>query len=183
MKIRYSLNRLDLFKARIAIVLSNRTILVFLLAIGGLVFYATLTSKAAPTHSLNFRILSATIQLMFVYGMTLGMLVLMSFIQAFTGKEKGVIGEHTLRITDEGLEEATEYNLSLHRWSAFGKRKKRGGLMLIYVTDRMAHIVPVRRPLLEGDLPEFLRCIDENTKKAFRSPQTTPAHRSSVSDR
>ena len=68
---------------------------------------------------------------------------------------RGVLGEHTLTVTEEGLVETTEHNESLHRWSAYHRTQRSGAYLFLYVNDTMAHVVPLRRPPLEGDAASF----------------------------
>ena len=164
MKIRYVLTRMDLFKARMSLVVSNRILLGFFAMLGTIVIIATLSDKTSAPHSVGFRAILAGLQLFIVYGAAFSLLTILSLAQAFSGKAKGLVGEHTLRITMDGLEEITEYNVSLNRWAAFNGCKKRGSLLFIYVTDGMAHVVPFRRPLLEGDINSFLHGIDEKVR-------------------
>lgn len=161
MQIRFTLTRLDLFRARLALVCANRALLALWAVVAIVVAYSAFTDKTTMGRGPGFRATLAILQVIFTLGFSFLALAAFTLIQTFTGKARGVIGEHTLRITDEGLEEATEYNVSLHRWTAFEKCRQRGGMLFIYVTDSMAHVVPLRRPLLEGDLGDFRRLLEE----------------------
>jgi hypothetical protein len=160
MQIRFSLSRLDLFRARAAVLLCSRALWALWGGIGALVFYSAFTTELKEPHGTGFRLTLAAVETVVVLGFSIGFAMAFTLFQTFAGKGRGVLGEHTLRLTDEGLEETTEYNVSLHRWSGFGKCRERGGFFFIYVTDTMAHVVPLRRPLLEGDLAEFRRALE-----------------------
>ena len=64
--------------------------------------------------------------------------------------------------------ETTEYNSSLHRWSAFHKMKESKGFLWIYVTDLAAYAVPLKRPLLEGDVTVFMEKISSKAPTLAR---------------
>jgi hypothetical protein len=59
-------------------------------------------------------------------------------------KNRGVVGEHTLEINDEGLLEKTPFNESLHRWTGFHKIQASRKYLFVFVTDNIVHYVPFR---------------------------------------
>ena len=73
----------------------------------------------------------------------------------FSRKNRGVIGEHRLTITEAGLVETTTLNESLNRWAGLHKIVSTRAGLIIYVNDSMFHFVSRRRPLIEGDLVKF----------------------------
>jgi hypothetical protein len=156
MRIRFSLTRFDLFKARTAALMSSRPLQVLLLLIAAFSGFSGFTAESAASKTVGYRIFSASLQIFIVLGFGFCCATLLNAWLSFTAKAKGVIGEHTIEVTDEGLLETTDYNTSLHRWSGFHKMKQSSGFLWIYVTETMAHIVPLERPLLEGDLSLFV---------------------------
>lgn len=166
MKIRFSLTRFDLLKARTATLLSNRPLLVVAMLMSAFCGVSGFTAESVAGATVAFRVLYASIGILFVLGFGFFSAMLFNALQCFTTKAKGVIGEHTLEVTEEGLLETTEYNTSLHRWSAFHKIKRSGGFLWIYVTDTMAHVVPLKRPLQEGDLSAFLDQLSSKVNPA-----------------
>lgn len=165
-KIRYNLTRFDLFKARTATLMSNRPLQVLLLLIAVFCAVSGFTAEAAAGQSVAYRVFYAFIETLFVIGFGFFGAMLLMVLQCFTGKAKGVIGEHTLEVTDEGLLETTDYHTLLHRWSGCHKMKQSIGFLWIYVTDTSAHIVPLNRPLMEGDLSLFVDHVRSKVKNA-----------------
>ncbi|MDD5263045.1 MAG: YcxB family protein [Methylacidiphilales bacterium] len=166
MKICYNLTRLDLLHARVVRLLANRPQIVLLLAISGFFLITAFTQEANASKDVTYKIIYAGIEIVFVVGAGLVGGVLMIVAQCLTTKGKGVLGKHTLEVTDEGLVETTEYNTSIHRWPAFHKVTKSRGFLWIFVTDSLIHIVPLKRPLLEGNLADFVEQIKRRTESA-----------------
>ncbi|HRX85257.1 MAG TPA: YcxB family protein [Phycisphaerae bacterium] len=75
---------------------------------------------------------------------------------------QGVMGEHELAITEEGLHEQTKHNTHLHRWSAVREAVTTpdGAYLLIVLTSGGAHAVPAAG-VIEGDLAEFTVALGE----------------------
>jgi hypothetical protein len=165
-RIRFSLTRFDLFKVRAAGFMTSRPLQVVFLLIGAFAGYSGFTAEFATGESVGFRVFCASIQVILVLGSGFFVALLLDALQCFTGKAKGVIGEHTLEVTDEGLRETTEYNSSLYRWSGFHKMKQSSGFLWVYVTDTKAHVVPLDRPLLEGDVSMFVDQIRSRVNPA-----------------
>jgi hypothetical protein len=166
MRIRYNLSRLDLFKARMVALMSCRPLIAVVLLIAALSIIGTFTQESLTGKPFGFKVVYLSLQTVFVIGGGLFFATLVNALRCLTAKAKGVIGTHTLEITDEGLVETTEYNTSLYRWSAFHKLKKSKRFLWIYVTDLAAYAVPLKRPLLEGDVTVFMEKISsklENT--------------------
>ena len=166
MKIRFSLTRFDLLQVRTAALLSNRLLQAVVVLLTAFCGVSGFTAESVAGRTVAYRVLYASIGILFVLGSGFFSAMLFIVLQCFTTKAKGVIGEHTLEVTEEGLLETTEYNTSLHRWSAFHKIKRSSGFLWIYVTDTMAHVVPLRRPLQEGDLSAFLDQLSSKVNPA-----------------
>jgi hypothetical protein len=165
-RIRFSLTRVDLFKIRTAALMSSRPLQALLLLTACFCGFSGFTYESIAGESVAFRTFYAGCEIMFVLGVGFIAASLLNALHCFTGKARGVIGEHTLEVTDEGLIETTEYNTSLHRWSGFHKMKQSIGFLWIYVTDTMAHIIPINRPLQEGDLPAFVHQLRAKVNNA-----------------
>jgi hypothetical protein len=170
MKIRFSLTRFDLFKARTGTLLSSRPLQALLLLIAAFCGFSGFMAESVAGETVAYRLLFASLEILFVLGSGFCCATLLNALQCFTAKSKGVIGEHTLEVTNDGLLETTDYNVSLHRWSGFHKMKQSSGFLWIYVTDTMAHIVPLKRPLQEGDLSLFVDQVRSKVKTCSTSP-------------
>ena len=170
MRIRFSLTRFDLFKARTAALMSSRPLQVLLLLVAAFSGFSGFTAESVAGKTVAYRIFFASLQIFLVLGFGFCSATLLNAWQSFTAKAKGVIGEHTIEVTDEGLLETTDYNTSLHRWSGFHKMKRSSGFLWIYATETMAHIVPLERPLLEGDLSVFVDQVRSKSSDAQAAP-------------
>jgi hypothetical protein len=166
MKIRFSLTRFDLFKARTATLMFDRPLQIVLLLIAAFSGVSGFTAEAVAGKSVGYRVFYAGIETLFVIGFGFFGATLLIVLQCYTGQAKGVVGEHTLEVTNEGLLETTDYHTLLHRWSGFHKMKQSIGFLWIYVTDTGAHIVPLKRPLKEGDLLLFVDHVRSKVKNA-----------------
>jgi hypothetical protein len=89
--------------------------------------------------------------------------------QSFLRKDKGVLGEHTLEITDEGLVESTDVNISLATWGSSFRIRETTRYAFIFVSEGNAHIVPLSRSPLEGSVREFLNELRSRIRKAQQS--------------
>lgn len=52
--------------------------------------------------------------------------------------------------------ERTEFNESLHHWHSIHKVKLSPRYLYVYVSDSMAHVIPRRSFLSEGEMHEFM---------------------------
>jgi hypothetical protein len=174
MKIRYIITRMDLLQGRMLAIFSNRILGGFYLLLAAYVVFRSLHEKSVLEQGVAFRCILVGIELFFLFGGSFALLIVISAIQVFATKGKGQIGEHSLRITEEGLEESTEYNIALNRWSGFHRMKKRGSIYLLYVTENSAHVVPTKRAPLEGDFAAFFREIEARSGKSSQLARLAP---------
>jgi len=96
------------------------------------------------------------------------------------GKHVGVLGAHTLEIKDDGLEESTAVNKSLHRWNPQFKVREFGNYVLIYPTDDKYFQIPKRNGGHKGDLATFLAHLKTkitSNKSPTAPPEIPPAAR------
>jgi len=166
MTIRYANTRWDLWKGRLAATCANKLVMGFWLLVGLLFAFSGFNEQTVQSESLGYRLVLAGLMLVFVLVFNAVLLAAFLALQVLLQRGKGVLGEHTLRITDMGLEEATEHNVSLHRWTAYFRCKRRFGYWLIYVTEDMAHLVPTGRGLLEGDVDAFVAELEKRARQA-----------------
>lgn len=95
-------------------------------------------------------------------------------VQSFLRRDKGVLGEHTLAITDEGLVESTAVNRSLANWGTSFRIRETGRYAYIFVSDTNAHVVPKTSPPLEGSVDEFLNALRARIKQIEQGPPIPP---------
>jgi hypothetical protein len=92
--------------------------------------------------------LTAIEALLFVVGFTGIMLVSLlcvGLMVAFLLKQRGVVGEHVLEVTEQGPVERTEFNETLHKWGAICRITSMTGYLYIHVSDMNSHQIPKRR--------------------------------------
>jgi len=71
------------------------------------------------------------------------MLFLMKLrIKKFSKRNEGIIGEHSIEISEEGVREITKVNNSLNLWNGITKIKQDNSYIYIYIKEFEAHIIP-----------------------------------------
>lgn len=141
--IRYQITRWDLFTNWLTIFLRNRIIQVFVVAI------MILNAGLILGPGLSARPFSRTVFYGVVYiigfvGVLLVFQGIVGFATAFLLKQRGIVGQHVLEITEQGLVERTEFNETLHKWTSICRILSIGGYLYIYVSDNNCHQVPKR---------------------------------------
>jgi hypothetical protein len=107
--ISYRITRWDLFANHMTIWLRNRILQAFMVLFLGWQLW-TAVSPALGYASL-VQIASRVLGVLAFYGASLmGALIFVGLAMSFLLKQRGVVGEHTLEITDDGLIESTEMN-------------------------------------------------------------------------
>ncbi len=159
MTIRFTNTRRDLIVAQWHLLRRNRALRLFLLPLAAFILYSSFTYSGVQDKTTGYKIYHALFSLVVTLGLGAlgGMSVAALNVLLFKGK--GVLGEHTLTILDEGLEETTAYNRTLNRWSAMPPVWSTSDYHFIFITENMAHLVPRKRPLLEGDLEAFVAAV------------------------
>lgn len=141
--ITYELTRWDVFANSMTVVLRNRLlqwIIPLALLLNGAIILLPKLGKAT------------LLQLAFdAVGLVIGFGVFLLFCQtlmalliAFLLKQRGLVGQHTLMITEEGLIERTDFNETLHKWASVCRVMSLFGYVYIYVGDLNSHPVPKR---------------------------------------
>lgn len=131
-----------------------------------LIWWSQFTYEKNLVHPMGHRVTLASISIViFAVAMTC-LICLVLTLTIVLRKHKGVLGIHTLDITDEGLRESTEFNDGLNKWTGLHRLRESRGFVYIYITEAMAHIIPVTRQPLEGDIDAFKRALREKMKEA-----------------
>ncbi len=164
MTIRYLTTRGDLLAANFRSLVHNRFLWAFwTLAIIWLC-YGALRAPEVAARGLGYKIGLSLFTAAFHFAMLFSLTFVLVSLMVLLRKNRGVLGEHRLTISPEGLVEATAYNESLNRWSAYHRTVSTKRYLMLYVTEGQFHIVPKRRPLLEGDLAAFEAALAEKTE-------------------
>jgi hypothetical protein len=56
----------------------------------------------------------------------------------------GLLGEHTLILSDDGIIESTSVNEALNKWAGIRGIEQNDGYIFIFLNQTMAHIIPKR---------------------------------------
>jgi hypothetical protein len=140
--ITYELTRWDLFQNHSTILFRNRLLqVVILLAIVGTELVVLRGYSGAPLNFLLNASFSAICNLLGWLAVTL---LLLSLAISFVFKQRGVVGEHTLEITERGLSERTNYNENLSKWPSIRRLHSTRSYLYIYVSDFNFLSVPKR---------------------------------------
>jgi hypothetical protein len=140
--ITYELTRWDLFQNQATIVFRNRVVqVVILLGIVGVEAVVLRGYYGAPPAFLLSACFAAVCNLLGWLAVTL---LLVSLAMSFLFKQRGVVGQHTLEITDRGLSERTDYNENLAKWASIRRLHSTRRYLYIYVSDFNFYAVPKR---------------------------------------
>jgi hypothetical protein len=141
--ITYQLTRWDLVLNSVAVLFRNRitrVVFPFFMVLNGVILLGPglrtrppwLTAVEALVYSVGFAVF------MLVFLFCFGLAV------AFLLNQRGVVGEHVLEITEQGLVERTEFNETLHKWGAICRVMSMWGYLYVYVSDMNCHQIPER---------------------------------------
>jgi hypothetical protein len=139
--IRYQLTRGDVFANWMTIIFRNRMLQIFVLV--ALIINGCIWAPGFGARSTGFLVIEAGLYLVGFLGFLALVQAVMGAAHAFLAPLRGVVGEHTLEITDRGLIERTDCNETLHRWP-MGRILSLGPYLYIYVSDTNSHQVPKR---------------------------------------
>lgn len=165
MRLRYTLSRWDLFRAGLRAIVCQRVLLVVAIPLLVLTWWSTYTYDENRELPAPFRIAVATLTSASVAGFGILAGAVVVAVQSFFRRDRGVLGEHTLEITDEGLVESTEVNRSLANWRTSFQIRETSRYAYIYISVGNAHVVPKKSPPLEGSVTEFLDELRVRIKK------------------
>lgn len=174
MRLRYELTRLDLFRSGFRSLISQKILWVFGVGLLAFTWWNTFTYEDPnqPKQSLAAKVIVATFSAGIGAAIGLSAGTLFIAIQSFFRRDKGVLGGHTLEITDEGLVESTSVNSSLNKWNSSFQIRERGNYAYIMVSDHYGYAVPRNRLPLEGSLDQFLFELQARIKQPQPNPST-----------
>ena len=156
MRLRFRLTRADLIRAQTRAIFHNKVFIGVLVLFFAFLWWSTFTMAEIAKHHEAVR--AATAATAAAIG-SIGVLlftVLILALQNLLRRDKGVLGEHTLELTEEGLVESTDVNRSLANWRTQFKIRDTRHYAYIYISESNAHIVPKKREPLEGCTEVFL---------------------------
>lgn len=164
MTIRYTITRKDLLVANFRTLIRNRFLQVVWAVIICSSCYSALHEPKMLGYGLAYKIGFCLFFGAIYFAALFGLTFVVTSAMLLVRKNKGVLGEHRLTISDEGLIESTIYNESLNRWSAYHKTISTSGYLLLYVSEVHFHFISKKRPLLEGDLAAFESLLNAKVK-------------------
>lgn len=171
MTIRYIVTRGDLLFATFRSLIRNRFILVIWTVLIGWICFNAVRGPQVASHALGYKLVFCIFMAVFYFVILFSVTFALTSVMMLLRRNTGLLGEHRLSISDEGITESTSHNESLNRWSAYHRTVKTKRHLMLYVTEVQYHIISRRRPLLEGDLRSFEAMLDAKTKKANQTPE------------
>lgn len=166
MRIRYLVTRGDLVRAQIGALVRQPVLLVAVLVMTGLFAASVVAGPALQETTWQLRLVAGVISAGLFLVLSAVLACVLSVLLVVTRKHQGVVGEHTLELTESGLLETTAFNQSLHRWEGLHKIRRTPAALIIHVTETMFHYVARPRPLLEGNLESFEQEVVERFARA-----------------
>ena len=166
MKIRYVVTRGDLLFATLRSILRNRFLSVLWSALIVWACYDQVHSAKVVDHSTGYKVFLCVFLAATYLVMLFGATFVLTSAMVLLRKNTGLLGEHELSISDEGIVESTAHNHSTYRWSCYHRTVSTRNYLMLYVTEGQFHIISKRRRLLGGDLAAFEALLREKTKRA-----------------
>lgn len=159
MRLCYTLNRRDLVWAGSRALFHQRGMLLIAIALTAFVWWSTFTDDQNRDLPIIARVITATVTAAICIGVGIAVGVGCVAAHAFLRKDQGVLGEHTLEITDDGLIESTEVNRSLYNWRTTFRILETRNYAYVYISATHAHIVPKNPLLIDGSVDDFLAAL------------------------
>lgn len=178
MRLRYELTRLDLFRCGVRAIFFTRILLLLIIPLLVFVWWTTFTYEDPKTgkQPMGVRIFAATFSAVCSAGIGVMGGVAVTAAQSFLRRDQGVLGEHTLEISDEGLIESTAVNRSVAKWATAFRIRDTKRYAFVYVSETNYHAIPKANPPLEGSVDEFLNALRMRIKHNGRcSPPSLPS--------
>ncbi len=142
--VRFSLSRWDIVLCRLWVMAHNGKLMAVMLLMCAGVPILNYQRPENVRYPLLYCVLYFVITFALMACLMVVVQVLFHTFWVFVNKNRGVIGEHTLEIRDDGLLERTAVNESLNRWAGFHKIQASRRYLFIFATDNLVHYVPFR---------------------------------------
>jgi hypothetical protein len=160
MNLRFRTTPWDLYWSLVHRVICSRGSLVVLLVIWIWAIYETTKKLLHVDLNVADKILIIIFAAIIWAAFLLALTLVVSACTTFFTRKQGLACEHTLRLLDEGVEEATDMNRSVYRWPMIKGMKKVWGMWVILGPNGIALAFRPSR-ILEGDPTEFARILNE----------------------
>jgi len=159
MQLKYFVKKRDILFGRLSLMFRNKILLGFSILVISLLTWSISTGPEYDKTTIFVRIACILTALVFSTIVYFALQILLHLIMVWCSKHRGIEGSHTLEIKDDGLEESTDINKSLHRWNPSFSVKEFGNYVWIYPTDGHFFVIPKRSGGYEGDLAGFLALL------------------------
>ena len=154
----YTLSRADIMAARIIFVRYSRLIqalLIFLAVVAGALGFFS----SGPWEPLASRLMAAVILIVLALIAFWVIYTVVVVVQSLAMKDRGVVGAHTMILTDEGLIERTAYNESLHRWNGFSRVRQSSRYLFLFLSEERFFHIPKRSFASDEEMRSFFEEI------------------------
>ncbi|HSY17340.1 MAG TPA: YcxB family protein [Candidatus Acidoferrales bacterium] len=166
LSITYTVTRSDMLCWHFYVLCRNRILIVLVTAVSLFVAWRDLQMPEMAKFSLAPKILYALFITALMFGFVGCATMATMWLSTRFKKLKGVLGEHTLEIRDDGLAERTAVNESLIRWAGIHKLVHTRRHLIIYVTETNAYLVPRKYFASPQDENQFRAEIEKRIQSA-----------------
>jgi hypothetical protein len=140
--VQFSLSRWDIVRCRLWVMVHNGKLMAILLLMCVGVPFLNYQRPENVRYPLLYCVFYFVITFALMACVMALLQVLFHIFWVFVNKNRGVVGEHTLEIREDGLLERTTVNESLNRWGGFHKIQTSRRYLFIFATDNLVHYVP-----------------------------------------
>jgi hypothetical protein len=119
--ISYEIRKIDLFAAHLFVVFRHRLLMLFIAVLPIPIVWSTLSSAEVKEQPVAVKVITAILLYVAFFSIFFVWQTLWALVNILFRKHRGVLGRHTLQITDEGLVERTDVNEAIHRWAGVHK--------------------------------------------------------------
>ncbi|MCM3783455.1 YcxB family protein [Neobacillus mesonae] len=89
-------------------------------------------------------------------------------VQRYVKTNKGLVGEHTIEVNDNGFTETTSINQTHYPWSKIAHIREDGGYFYVFVNDTQGINVPKRGFANAEEQAEFKQLVEKYTNRHWR---------------
>ncbi len=171
-RLRYSITRADIVRGSLRAILYNRALGWYMAVLFTFLSMLTFRDYLAKGTPVGVIAVALVIQLLLVCAIVAAGISLVALLSLHLNKGRGLVGEHELVMTAEGLIERTDVNESLHKWRGLGEVRETGRYFFIRTMEGGGafHIVPKSRQIIEGDPRMFIARLRERKARITSEP-------------
>lgn len=114
---------------------------------------------------LAIRIASFVLSLAILFGVLVALELLVLFLSYKPAKNRSILTDHVLRITDDGIVEETPLSSSTVAWSAIPRIAQNSRYLFVYVQQNSAHVVPKRAFPSSADATAFYETVEKRIER------------------